>query len=231
MSKSSQVKEDHKRVITEINKVEKIYMYPLLDILYQLVDFSDCFKEPLKAIYRKGALLPILYPNETYYKEFNFTPFHFQAITDLSQLDSLNLAPYENIVDKDCNVVIYYKEIKDKEKYLSVTPTFNNNIIMYIKDVVQNTITENLRYHLERVNARSYLSNKGIDDEHKLLEVLEYLLDTIYETIVPYLWNTFYIEISGTDLIIRQGLDYRIISWEIERFEKTHGISMLLHLR
>lgn len=214
---------NNKEIAQLFNTVESVDIFPMLDTIYLLsVNFPEAFKEPLKAIYRKLSLKPLLMENMEYFKEKDYVSFSFPQITSLEQLDLLKLEDKENIIDKDHNVILFSHEIKHSEKYLSLEPFINYIILDFIRDLVDNSLNSVLKYgkDLQAEDLSQYLTLKGkeIEDLGYIEEIFNPILEAIFEIVGKHPWNIYYVEFNNTDLVLKRSVDYRILDWMV-RYE------------
>ena len=214
MSKSSE--------LTEIlNNSEGLLIVSLLDSIYTLSNSKIPFKEPVKGIYKRNSYVVSLELNKTYYKDLNYTPFYFKEFSSVLDLNNLNLQDNENICDKDFNIIISSYELANKEKYLTLEPYFNPNILFFIKDYLYNIILENMKY-------KKYLNEKPLDIyfnsfDQESKDTIDLLLDSLSITVLEFAnqnkWSIYDLSLLGTDMLVRRIIDYRIYKYTLDNLD------------
>lgn len=214
-------KKQEKEIIDLFNTVEFTYLFPLMDYIYLLsVDYPNLFKQPPVAIYKKLTTVPILSSNQTYYREKDYSEFTIGEIVNLDILKSIGLQPEENIVDRNNNLILSFKQINEADKYLTTEPFINPYILDYIKEMIDDFISNNVKYFqdLHPKDTDKYLTDLGLEfnENGKLAEIFEDLFETIFVIVNEYPWGTYYTEIYQSDLVIKRSVDYRILDWMLK---------------
>ena len=205
-----------KDLVHALSSCESTLVLPLIDDVYKLMlNFNECFIKPPAGIYRKTSLLPSLVPGVVYYKENGFMPFYYEHnFNDLKVLDYLELAPNENLLDADFNIVISYKEYKNKNDVLTIEPNLNVNILKYIKLSAWEAISNTLSYdYTIEDNAGKILSSEGYEKRNEIDAVIENVLDIIYEYALLNPWHIYDVSILNTDLLVKKIIDWRVFEW------------------
>lgn len=214
-------KKQEKEIIDLINTVEFTDLFPLMDYIYLLsVEYPNLFKQPTGAIYKKLSIVPILSSNKTYYREKDYSEFTLGEITNLDILKSINLQPDENIVDKNNNLILSFKQINEADKYLTTEPFVNPYILDYIKEMIDDFISNNVKYFqdLHPRDTDKYLTDLGIEfnENGKLAEIFDDLFEAIFVIVHDHPWSIYYTEIYQTDLVVKRSIDYRILDWMLK---------------
>lgn len=203
-----------------LDKIKSVLIVDLLDHAMNLnVELQSSLLEPPLGLYVKGSPIPILKEGKQYYPRSRYLD-NKAKIRDFSTVLDMT----EDVVDEHGEVVLSAVRLSRIGKYLTLVPDVPIVAIEVAKVMAIDYLCH-ICPHARIVN-NVYLENL-VKPEHRHLmqggefeEAFEKLLSYIFEWVDEDNWFIYFIEIKGSNMIIKKVIDYRIYRYhELEYLE------------
>lgn len=203
-----------------LKEVHKILTLDLTEYVWLLrKKYADCLLPPEEGIYLVGNTEPIIKAGQVVYSETSY-----KTQTPLTSLDDVS----EGILNKDGDLIISASFMRHQKKFLRTSPTFPVREIQIAAIIADDYIDSIVPYSPARETYKRVLDHVK-PEYHYLVEeghieaALSKLTNEVSLFMNSDIWNIYFFQLKKTDLIVTQGVDFRIYDWtrklEEEAFE------------
>ncbi|HXQ35826.1 MAG TPA: hypothetical protein VN843_17555 [Anaerolineales bacterium] len=208
----------------------------LIDLLPHVLGIDqnllEVLEDPAPGLYLPSSIEPYFVPNGLYVLMTRPPSATYLPITldDILRdaLGEKSLPPGDLYIDSHTVSLIRRSSYERIKKYLTKLPSLPvrgcevaiATVLSYLQTLCQYTHIHIGRYHLGSLVKQEF---------HYLLykEVYESAFNDLYVDVKNWvgrdIWNYYYYKVAGTTLVLRKGLDYRIVEWHRKRIEESEG--------
>lgn len=171
--------------------------------------FSDWLLPPPQGVYTPGSSIPSLVPNRHYFVK---TDSGMALVTNIDEIVA-------DVFDVNHKVVLNRYVMQNKNRMLTPHPTIPVRGIQLIQKLIEFEITKILRWcphahgYENRILTEFKPEFRSSVDIQVIREAGRYITQQVHEFIGRDDWNYYHTSISGVDIVIEKGPDYRVCEW------------------
>lgn len=209
---------DFKTMTEVVLHIEEVTVIDLLQHVVGLDDkYLDALKPAPEGIYLQGSLEPIVsLTNPGYWADTK------ELITDFAKALKSKQA---DIVNMHGDVMLSRADMHKKARFLKPEPTLPATAIKaavavvqtYLNNLCRHTRTNICKYRLEQLVRESHMT---VIEKDEFTVAFEKLIDQVQDFVGRNRFNLFCTKLRGGQLIIEMGVDFRIMEWYQQKFEK-----------
>lgn len=204
----------------DIQTTEKLLLSSLANAVLIEQHFGAFLLPPPQGIYKNGEVDPCIINTEPYFFEddkskfytdktfFQFSGKSLQPISDINSVTS-------NVYDKLGRIIIPEFMMKDKERFLSSTPTVPYRGVILVELLIRNYIDSISNIPGKKSYAgriERHVDPRFVD--HTVIDSLEVICKSLFLQVEQFigddLWHIYYVKRIQFDIIIEKTIDYRI---------------------
>jgi hypothetical protein len=206
---------DVKNLQQLLHENKETYVIDVLDHVLSVDEdpYMIALKEPVKGIYLPGSIDPIVRADSLYYPKSKL----YEKNTNIKSIDEI-FDLKEDLVDREGKVVLSYRDLKLKAKYLKREPTVPavgvkmaiGVVLHYLNNLYCHTHVNTIPYRLENFIKKEYMELYYSD---AYSSVFENLLEQVMNFIGKDYYFIYFYRVKGTCLFIEKCIDYRIYKY------------------
>lgn len=206
---------------TDLLKPTQTFFLPIFTYAVMLErQYGNLLKLPEPGIYKLGEMYPCIIPNKLYFSQRvdKHNKFVTLPITNFNKVT-------DAVVDELGKLIIPASIMKNKDQYLSNTPSIPVRGLILIKLLIEKHIEMICRWtnHSTYDNKiLSHFKNGGYElyNEGHLDKICESLFRQINDFIGNDEWHIYFVKFSGLDIVIEKAIDWRVYEWTREHGHK-----------